>query len=386
MPYKEIPYGGSYKGLNVQTPAIYLDPAETPSVQNFWFRNNQLQSPPPFVKVFNGPDGMNPSLGQISFKDSNEAWHTCSFTTRGLWQLVPYNVNASNPQWVYVGSANIQASQPVAASPFANLLYFTNGTQNMYSWDGLSDAPVNVTNLTSSFGGSSGSPSTIGGNYLYTINDQLCLLNVTLYYGGVDGSIPAGTITNFPQRIWWSANGVPNQWDPAVNTSAGFNDFLDCPDYLTGVIAIGEIAYIFRNNGITQQTITGNALAPFYFDHMWASQQGIGNVYPWSIAQYGSIGMFISTENVYTMSVNSFEPCGGGARDAIMADLAASVINPVSAIIPNFNYGYIYLTYWICIPIQGGTRFYIYSIEDKNWTSGFAPNQWVTGIPSVCWR
>jgi hypothetical protein len=382
----EIPYGGAYAGLDVQTPEIFLDSSATPSTNNFWFRNKELRSTPPFVKIFPGPDGNNPPLGQNTFRDTNGQLHTCSFTTRGLFQLNATNTPAGVNPWTLVGTSALLSGTPVSSRSFANQIYYTNGTANLYTWDGLTDTPSNVTNLISSFGGTSPAPSTVGGYYLYEINNQLCLLNVVLFTANGFGSIAANTTLSFPQRIWWSANGVPNQWDPAVNTSAGFNDFLDVPDLLTGVIAMGEIAYIFRNNGITQQTITGNSLEPFYFDHLWSSEYGIGNVYPWSISQYGSVGFFVATDNVYQMSVNNFAPIGGNARDAIMADLALSVSNPTGTVVPNFAYGYIFLTYKLSIPQKNQTRIYFYSIEDKNWGMETIPNIHVTGRPSVCWR
>jgi hypothetical protein len=68
------------------------------------------------------------------------------------------------------------------------------------------------------------------------------------------------------------------------------------------------------------------------------------------------------------MTVNSFQPIGGGARDLIMADLANATGNPVASILPDYAYGYIYLTYRISIPMGTFTRHYLYSIEDQNWT------------------
>jgi hypothetical protein len=383
--YFELQYGGSYKGLNVQTPEIYLDPAETPATKNFWFRNNELRSTPPFVQVFLGPEKQSPVLGQSSFMDGNGTIHTCAFTTRGLWQLSPFNgFSAQNP-WQFIGGGSLAAGIPVASRAFANLFYYTNGVPYLQSWDGIANVPVIVSTLTdASFGGAG---SSVGGLFLYEINFQLCLLNCFVFNAATVGSTPAGSITNFPQRLWYSANGIPNVWDPTVNTSAGFVDFLDVPDQFTGVMALGEIAYLFRNNGVTQQTITGNALAPYYFDHLWASEKGIGNVYPFSIAQYGSIGAFISTEQIYKVSINSFEEIGGTARDAIMGDLAQASNTPVASIISNYAYGFIYLTYRISIPLQNSfTRHYLYSIEDKNWAIEETPGQIVSGRPGVVWR
>jgi hypothetical protein len=382
--FEEPVYGGKYLGLNVQTPEIYLDQNETPFVRNFWFRNNELRSVPPFVKVFPGPEQQNPSLGLIGFQDSNSVLHTCTFTTRGLWQLSPFNSIPSQNPWTFIGGAVLRPGVPISARAFANFLYYTNAAPYLQRWDGIASLPVIASALTdASFGGAG---STVGGFFLYEINFQLCLLNCTVFNVATVGSTPAGSTTNFPQRLWYSANGIPNQWDPTVNTSAGFVDFLDVADNFTGVMALGEIAYLFRTNGVTQQTITGSSLAPYYFDHLWASDRGIGSVYPFTIAQYGSIGMFISTEQIYKVSINSFQEVGGGARDVIIGDLAKATGTPVASILADYAYGFIYLTYRISIPLGNMTRSYLFSIEDNSWTVEETPGFIITGRPVSVWR
>jgi hypothetical protein len=292
-----------------------------------------------------------------------------------------------------VGLPSLGIGTPVSARAFANVLYYTNGIPQVLSWDGIEASPQNASALSSSTFGGTG--SSIGGLYLYEINNQICVLNCTLYnVAQITNPIPgtgattllAGALTNFPQLLWYSANGIPNVWDPTVNISAGFNNFLDVPDQFTGVMAFGETAYLFRSNGITYQTITGNALAPFYFDHMWSSEKGVGNVYPWSIAQYGSVGFFVSTEQIYQIGVETFQPVGKGARDSIMQDLAAAVSNPVATVIPSYSYGTIYMRYELCIPLQWGTRIYSYAVEDTNWMQHDFPGFQVVGKPSGCWR
>jgi len=392
--YFEQTYAGPYKGLNTQKPDLLLDPSEAAAMNNVWLRNDEIRSAPPFTKVFVGPEQNNATLGQTSFLDANGQNHTAAFTSRGLWQLQAINnVPGQNP-WVYVGAPSLSVGTPIASRSFANVLYYTNGVPYLLSWDGIESAPQVASQLNSStFGGQGGS---VGGLFLYEINNQVCLLNCTLFnVAQIANPIPgtgattlaANSTTNFPQLLWYSANGIPNQFDPTVNISAGFNNFLEVPDNFTGVMAFGEVAYLFRNNGITYQTITGSsALAPFYFDHMWSSEYGVGCVYPWSIAQYGSVGFFVSTEEIYKIGVDTFEAVGGGSRDAIMADLAAAIGNPVAGVISSYAYGYIYLRYELCIPLAQGTHIYSYSLEDKNWLFQSYPRVQILGRPSVCWR
>jgi hypothetical protein len=197
-------------------------------------------------------------------------------------------------------------------------------------------------------------------------------------------------IYNFPNLIWWSANGLPLEWDPVENTSAGFNAFLDVPDQITGLATLGVAGYVFRTNGITQFAPSGNAILPFTFDHMWASEHGIGNVFPNSISQYGPQAAFIAQDDVYALSVTSAQKIGGMARDAIFKDLAlaapplslsASAVN--GAIIPVLQNGYSYLTYQIIITFAtGNARLYIYSFEEKYWEVVDLPVS-VTGTPRL---
>jgi len=87
------------------------------------------------------------------------------------------------------------------------------------------------------------------------------------------------------------------------------------------------------------------------------------------------------------VSINAFEEIGGTARDAIMADLAVASNSPIASIIPNYAYGFIYLTYRISIPLKNiFTRHYVYSIEDKNWSVEETPGLIVSGRPNVVWR
>ncbi len=378
--YFEIAYAPdpTWKGLNVQQPANVIDPKCSPYLKNFWLRNSEIRSCPPFVTAFPAPEKTNPPLGIGSFTDQNNVIHTVSWTPRGLWQLAAKRVNGVNP-WNPILGQGLYAGIPIAWQSFASLIYYTNGVPILQSWDGIAQSSMVVSAVGSSYAiGSIMGPGTLGGYYLYEMNNQIILMNVTFQ--------TAAGVARFPNTIAWSANGIPNQFDATVNTSAGFNQFLDVPDQFTGVMPLGPVAYLFRQNGITEQAISGSSnLAPFYFDHMWASNHGVGSVYPWSISQYGSVGCFIATEQIYQMTVNSFQPIGQGARDAIMADLANASGNPVASVIPDYAYGYIYLTYRISIPLGTLTRHYLYSIEDQNWTIEETAGVIVTGKADSVW-
>jgi hypothetical protein len=394
-PPDDVQSGWNYAGLNSRTPPIFLNQLEAAKMSNVWLRNQEIRSMHPFSLLFPGPDPNSPTLGDLSFQDGNGVIHTCSFTKSGLYQLNPFNnVQTQNP-WTFVGGPVLFQGVPVASRSFANVLYYTNGVPYVLSWDGITNGGPQISSALSSatFGGAG---SSMGGQFLYEINNQICILSVSFFNlaqitnpipGTGPTTLPAGATTQFPQLLWWSANGIPNQFDPTVNTSAGFNNFLDVPDTFTGVMAFGEVAYLFRKNGITYQTIGGNNnLVPFYFDHLWSSEVGIGNVYPWSIGQYGGVGFCVATDNVYKASVQGFAPIGAGSRDQIMRDLMNSTSTPVASVIPGFSQGYIYLRYELCVPLGTFTRIYSFSLEDSSWIQQDLQNVIVSGRPTLCWR
>jgi hypothetical protein len=395
-----VVYTGPYAGLNVQSPETLIPDNASPSMSGVQLRNSELRSMPVFVLKFLAPDPINPILGMYSFYDANNIGHTALWTTRGLWQLAQNNPPAQ-ASWSILGGPGMNPGIPVSYRVFANVLYYTNGLPFVASWDGITLAPsatttfgdgtiassvagISKTNAPNVVGGTTG-PLALGGLFLAELDNHIILANVTVLDQLGVNAATTGVVLNFPQRIWWSANGLPNQWDFIANTNAGENDFLDVPDNITGIITIGAAGYIFRTNGITQFVPTGNGIAPFQFDHLWASDHGVGNIFPWSIHSYGAFACFISVEQIYQIGVNSFSDIGGTARDAIMADLALASSTPVASIVPTEAIGYIYLSYRISIPLTSFTRHYIYSFEQKSWEVRDTNGLLITGREEEIW-
>jgi hypothetical protein len=390
-------YFGPYAGLNTQTPETLIPDNASPSFNNFMLRNAELRSRPALFNPYDLTGApTNPQLGITTFVDVNGTYHTVLWAGETLYQFQPTHLPVS--PWVAVGQASPgdMKTNPLSYRAFANAIWYSdkaaligsNGSPiiNPFvgTWNGLSAVPqftqvqfdASVTEsvagiaLTDSptVGGSlPGAPTVtgplaIGGLYLGELNNQLILANVSVLDQGT------GVTYSFPNLIWWSGNGLPFEWDPVHNTSAGFNPFLDVPDMITGLATLGIAGYIFRTNGITQFNITGSAVTPFAFNHLWASDHGIGNVFPFSIAQYGPNCCFIAEDNVYALNVTSANPIGGATRDAIFADLAAATAAPFANIAPIIENGFVYLTYLLLIPLAGFVRMYVYSFDEKNWS------------------
>jgi hypothetical protein len=390
-------YFGPYAGLNVQTPETLLPDNASPAFNNFMLRNAELRSRPSLFNAFgNVASGVPaPQLGITTFVDVNGTYHTVIWGGQNLYQYNPALLPGSPFQLVGQAAPGDMQTNPVSYRAFANSIYYTNkailiGANNapiinpfVGVWNGLTATPkftqmqfdASVTQSiagialadSATVGGSLPGapvvvgPLAIGANYIGELNNQLILANVSV----LDQN--SGVVYSFPNLIWWSANGLPLEWDPVHNTSAGFNPFLDVPDLITGLVTLGVAGYIFRTNGITQFAPTGNAVTPFRFDHMWASDHGIGNVLPFSIAQYGPTAAFIADDDIYSISISTTNKIGGETRDAIFTDLTAASATPFANIVPKFRNGFSYLSYQLYIPLNGFVRLYLYSFEDKNW-------------------
>ena len=150
--YFEIGYSPdpTWKGLNVQQPANVIDDKASPYLKNFWLRNSEIRSCPPFVTVFPAPEKTNPPLGIGSFTDQNNVIHTVCFTSRGLFQLNSVRLPGVSP-WYPISGQPLTRFVPASWQSFASLLYYTNGVPYLQSWDGIAQNATIVSSVGSSY-------------------------------------------------------------------------------------------------------------------------------------------------------------------------------------------------------------------------------------------
>lgn len=208
-----------------------------------------------------------------------------------------------------------------------------------------------------------GGPLLAGGLFIGELDARLILLNTVEQI-----DIAGKPFTNYPQRIRWSASGLPSVWDSTVNVGAGYSDEIDVPDVINGFLTIGRNGFVFRYNGITEMTSISGGVLPFDFNHLWASERGIGSVQPFSIAGYGPIGIFIASDDIYQLSLGGFKKIGGKARNAIYNDIATATALPIASLFPSYQNNYPYLTYKLMIPMPGGvSQVWCYFVEGECW-------------------
>lgn len=438
--YFEQIYQGPWKGVHSSLPENMIPEVYSPSIQNFVLKNAELRTRARMsVGILGTPDNY-PIDVVDTFQDSNTAFHTVMVNRRGLWQLNPNF--AINPQgaWNLIGVFPVQPGPdiPVAHATFLNKFYWTNGSNNLWVWDGISSQgsafpwvpsqrvfigfriidtngnvqvviqagntgtthPVwntvigqNTTDTATNNPAiwvNHGKPApTAGGFYGTAVVDSIAGVTSGAFYVGILAArmLMLSTIEGagqggqpFTQRIRWCASGMPSIWDPNVNIGAGFIDLLEVPDIITGFLAIGDkTGFVFRSNGISEMTAVSDGVLPYDFNHLWASDRGIGNVFAFSISGYGPIGMFISADDVYNISVGGFKNVGGPARESIFNDLDSASSTPLSTMIPKWSGRYAYLAYLLAIPMGKDTKFWMYALEDGSWTTWLKRNVVVTG-------
>lgn len=370
--YFEQLYNGPWKGVNVAMPENLIDPNYTPDASNWIPRAGELRTRPRHTEYINGLSDNSRPLGISAFIDENNVVHTVCVSNTGLWQLNSLWRNNKGKEWNLVGrfaSPYALSNIPASIQVFLTQLFFVVGDNNLWTWNGITPSATSPGNALQSIAIISSAPTHTTGNllagaqFLGELDSRLILLS-TIEQQDVAGK-PSSA---FPQRIRWSASGLPNVWDPTVNVGAGFNDEIDVPDVITGFMAIGRNGFVFRVNGISEMISISQGVLPFDFNHLWASDRGIGNVYPFSIANYGPVGCFISTDDIYELSLGGFKKIGGMARNKIYEDLALAVNTPIASMFGNYALDYPYLTYKIMIPLAGNIcKHWCYFVEDDCW-------------------
>ncbi len=369
MPTIEVTYKGAWKGVDVSLPETDIDPAASPFINNFLIRHGELRSRFSCPVFCVAPPDNTSVLGLTSFIDYNGLVHTVALTQLGVYQL-SYLVTqpnfTGNPWLVVANFPNTQNTVPFAIQNLQGKIYFTNGVSSTWAWDGMSNNISSVGNLAS--GG------TCGALYMMELGARIVLASTT--------ETASGVTTNFPFRVRWSAvNLASTTFDPSVNLGAGFNDMFDCPDTITGILPIGRTGYVFRSNGISEMIPTSGQGLVWDFNHMWASDRGIGNAFPQTLASFGPIGIFGSGEAFYKITPNSFQDISLGATDVILTDIGNRTGTVQATILPYLNLEFPFTCYILMIQNGSDTICWVFDLKENNWTRLFFKNKIFTVKP-----
>lgn len=374
MPQLELTYKGLWKGVDSSLPETDIDPTASPFINNFILRKGEIRTRFALKNVCLAPPDTTSVLGLTSFVDSNGLVHTVAITQLAVYQLSyafsgpNYTASGRNPWLVVANFPSSQTNIPYSIGNFQGSIFFTNGSTNVWKWNGISNVLTNVGNLA---GG-----GVVGASYLMELSGRIVLAST------IEVNATPSLSGTFPFRTRWSAvNLASTTFDPATNIGAGFNDSFDCPDTITGMLPIGRVGYLFRSNGITEMLPTSGQGLVFDFNHLWASDRGIGNAYPQTLAGFGPLGIFGSGEAFYKITPNSFDDISKGATDNILTDIFNRTGSVQATILPYFSTRYPFTVYMLNIQIGTDTVQWLHDLKEGSWTRNTYKNKSFTVKP-----
>lgn len=300
----EIEYSVPFAGLDSNGAPPYIRPNALTFVSNFLLSDNQYIAESWQLQGTSGTLGNQRFLGAF---DLNGSVFVCtqsdvSGPVLNVWVAnVP---SGSAPTFFLSDSIALSSNQQLGFISYINIngvTYFSfPSCDSIFQFDG------NTLALLTNF---------LGGEHLAELNGRLIVGNVWQTVSSV--------LTNFPYQFAWSApGGAYAQFNPLVGglvTGAGFNNLPDVEDTITGMFTTGPTGYVVRQHGITEVTPLNSGIQPFDFNHLWASHKGIGTVFPQTVAQYGSLGCFISEDDIYTIGYDGINVISGSAKSSIYA-------------------------------------------------------------------
>lgn len=342
MSYKSWPIEPPWLGQISEVPATETGPGGFDEVTNFFCVRGRLQTRPKLNTFVSAPDGL-PIYLMRSYKDVNGSLHTLVVTTKTAYHLTDAagtpTLNALN---FPAGVTDLSSTnRPFGVAAVLNRVYFSNGETKVLYADGSDTLKI-----------AGDVPG--GARFLAVIGGHLVLAFVK------------ESSTNYSNRIRWSAIGVPNSYE---HYTAGSTNLFEVPDDITGAVGASRSGFIFRTNGLTMVTATGVAVAPLAFENFATEPEGVGNVYPYSLAAYGNrFVVFVADDDIYKVLLPEFVPIGGLARKAIFDDIALANGPIVGKIVPNLGVGYPFLSYWLSIPKASNSVTWVYSLSEQSWT------------------
>lgn len=346
MPYQPKPIGPPWKGVVDNIPFLLAPTSSFKTATGFFVEKQRIRSCPQRTPLPLWPTSSGPQIGERSFVDAIGNVHTVIMTATQAYYFV-------NGTYTLVASYN-SSLVPVRTEVFQNVLIFTNGTGPPVTIDG------------SATSGTISLPTNGSCFYLGKLAGRMLYLNLIEPGPGQPGQ------TNWSRRFRWSKLQDPNNF---TDFTSGVTDVPEIEDNISGYATQGALGYIYRTNGITVITPTGS-ISPTFFVENYAAGPGIGNFYPFSLAQWGNTTAFISQEEVQLFNplLGPPQPIGQQACRSIFADLEQASGYVVGAFLPTLGFERQGLQYWISIPFANNTsKVWMFQLESQTWTNQTFP-------------
>jgi hypothetical protein len=172
------------------------------------------------------------------------------------------------------------------ASVNGKFCYVNGNVQGQY-WDGTSTYSTNIN-------------TTYCNQARYCVSYANRLVIADVYDGD--------TAARNPWKVRWSAEGDPTDW---TDVTAGFNDFIDSEEPITGLGVVGSNLIVFKKTSYYIGSRTGEASAPISFP---SNRRGIGLYAPYSLVHVAGTVAWMGLNDFYYLNGDTAESIGGPIR------------------------------------------------------------------------
>lgn len=345
--------GPPWGGWDESGPSIWLPKNSFKQAQGWLINKQKLQSFP-LLSTFPSPPDGNAWQGAVTFQDVVGSYHTVVVTKDHV-----FFVNADGT-YTSLGTTESNSFQEFSLEVFLNKVFFANGNAGHVMFvDG------------SNFLGDAGD---VPGTCLYIgkLDSSLILLNL------LESSKP------FPLSVRWSGVNNPTEWDATVDVTAGSNIISEAEDSITGFANQKGQGVIYRKQGITIMSPTGQLFPRFSFNSFESGPTGVGNNFPGSLANFGDESVFAAEDDIYLFSLSTPQPIGTKSKKSIYKDLNNQINNPHAMMVGSLGSGIDYKSYWLGIPLIGGiTSLWIYHFDSQSWMNEQFPTGDLTWMGKV---
>lgn len=171
-----------------------------------------------------------------------------------------------------------------------------------------------------------------------------------------------------PWKLRWSKEGDPTNW---TNSTAGFNDFIDSEEPITGLGVSGSSLIVFKKTSYHIGQRTGEPTSPLAFP---GTRRGIGLYAPHSLVYVAGTVAWLGVSDFYFLNGDEAESIGHPIRSKFFDLVADDELKNVFGI-NNARYNEIL---WVA-NTSGGQYMFVYNWKEKVWTTYQFSNN-ITGL------
>jgi hypothetical protein len=161
-----------------------------------------------------------------------------------------------------------------------------------------------------------------------------------------------------PWLVRWSKEGDPTDW---TDSTAGFNDFIDTEEPITGLGVAGSNLIVFKKTSYYIGYRTGDAASPMAFP---SNKRGIGLYAPYSLVHVAGTVAWMGMNDFYYLNGDNAESIGDPIRKKFFELVADDELTRVFGINNNKNNEVLWAA-----STSAGQYIFAYNWKEKSWAT-----------------